>query len=118
MFLYVKLPKFKPRRKSKLQKRPIRRGKLKKEFIEIEFIEPQFPRGSNERIPSLGVDEYVYETKRNRKYQGKMAEREKLAQKEIERRKTQVAPICNKAGYVYIDPNAPDYIIKNLGRKI
>ncbi len=46
------------------------------------------------------------------------AAREKAAREEIERKKMRIAPICNKAGYTYIDPNAPPEIIQALGRKL
>lgn len=46
-----------------------------------------------------------------------MAEREKLAQQEISRKKKRVAPLYNKGGYQYVG-DAPPEIIQTLGRKI
>jgi hypothetical protein len=42
--------------------------------------------------------------------------REEAAQKEIDRKKTMVAPLYNKGSYQYIG-DAPPEVIKNLGRK-
>lgn len=44
--------------------------------------------------------------------------REQIAQQEIEKKKTRLAPMYNKGGYQYIDPNAPEEIVKNLGKKV
>lgn len=46
-------------------------------------------------------------------YEGDMAEREKLAQVEIAKKKTMVAPIFNKSGYQYIGDINP----KDIGKK-
>lgn len=54
----------------------------------------------------------------NGKYEGEMAEREAKAQAEIERKKTMVAPLYNKAGYEYIGGITDPAILKNLGRKV
>lgn len=51
------------------------------------------------------------------RYEGEMAEREAAAQVEIERKKTMVAPICNKSGYMYIG-DVPPEVVKTLGRKV
>jgi len=51
------------------------------------------------------------------RYEGEMAEREAAAQREIERKKTMVAPICNKGGYQYVG-DAPPEVVQTLGRKV
>jgi hypothetical protein len=48
-------------------------------------------------------------------YTGEMAEREKKAQQEIAKKKLQVAPISNKAGYQLITDPAD---FKTMGRKV
>lgn len=52
------------------------------------------------------------------RYEGEMAQREAVAQTEIERKKTMVAPLYNKAGYEYIGGVTDPTILKNLGRKV
>jgi len=52
------------------------------------------------------------------RYQGEMADREAAARVEIERKKTMVAPLHNKAGYEYIGGITDPTILKNLGRKV
>lgn len=47
-----------------------------------------------------------------------MAERERIAREELERKKKRMAPLYNKGGYQYVDPDAPSEIVKNLGRKV
>jgi len=49
------------------------------------------------------------------RYTGEMAERERVAQVEIERKKQQVAPLYNKGGLQYI-PNDMD--LTTLGKKV
>lgn len=49
-------------------------------------------------------------------YEGELADREALAQLEIARKRTQIAPLYNKGGYQFIG-DAPPEIIKGLGRK-
>lgn len=51
------------------------------------------------------------------RYEGEMAEREQAARVEIERKKTMVAPICNKGGYQYIG-DVPVEVLVTLGRKV
>jgi hypothetical protein len=51
------------------------------------------------------------------RYEGEMADREKVARVEIERKKTMCAPLYNKGGYQYIG-DVPPEIIKTLGRKM
>lgn len=46
------------------------------------------------------------------------AAREEAARLEIQRKKGRLAPLYNKGGYQYIDPDAPAEIIKNLGKKV
>jgi hypothetical protein len=49
------------------------------------------------------------------RYEGEMAEREAVAQKEIERKKMQVAPMYSKGAYQYITEGTD---LKTLGRKV
>lgn len=44
--------------------------------------------------------------------------REQIAQQEIERKKKQVAPLYNKAGYEYVGGVTDPTILKNLGKKL
>lgn len=53
-----------------------------------------------------------------KRYDGEMADREAAAQIEVERKKTMVAPLYNKAGYEYIGGITDATILKNLGRKL
>lgn len=43
--------------------------------------------------------------------------RELAAREQIKRKKKMVAPICNKAGYMYVG-DAPPEIVQTLGRKV
>lgn len=51
------------------------------------------------------------------RYEGEMAEREAAAQREIERKKTMVAPMYSKGAYQYVG-DVPPEIVKTLGRKV
>ena len=117
IFISTGVPKFKPRRKSKIIKKPIRRGKFKKEFVELAVSEVQPPRVADKEIPSLGIGSPV-KVEHRKRYSGEMAEREKKAQEEIERKKKRVAPMGNKMAYQYIGDNPDPEILKGLGRKL
>jgi len=117
IFINMEIPKFKPRRKSRTQKKPVKRGRYKKEFVELVVSEMRSPRAENKEIPSLGIGSPIG-VENKKRYSGKMAEREKLAQEEIERKKKRVAPMGNKMAYQYIGENPPPEILRGLGRKL
>jgi len=52
--------------------------------------------------------------KRDERYTGELAERERLAQEELERKKTRVAPAYSKGAYQYISDETD---LSDLGRK-
>lgn len=79
-------------------------------------IEPPKPwRPDQPHYPSLngGVAPAHTSTVRPR-YEGEMLDRELKAKEEIERKKTQVAPLYNKGGYMYITEGTNP---RDIGRK-
>lgn len=107
---------FKPRRRSKKQKElAVKRQRKKQQFVELKTL-PHRPESSTDKYKSKELSPPV-STPTPKKYEGEMAERETIAQQEIERKKMMVAPIANKMGYQYIG-DMPDEVVKTLGRKI
>lgn len=113
MLIYTRAT-YKPRRKSKkvVPKAP----KFKKAFEPLKTI-PHRPVSSTDSIKSLDISELDVTLSMPLKYEGEMADREKVAQAEIERKKKMTAPIANKMGYQYIGDMPPD-VIATLGRKV
>ena len=123
--------KHKPRKESKRQ-REVRlrleieekeRKKRRKEYIKTA---PDFvPKYNTESLmPQRGTGKEVKDTHEKVKpevqskveYTGEMAERERIAQEELERKKKQTAPLYNKGPVQYID-DIPE-IIRDLGKKV
>jgi len=71
-----------------------------------------YRRSGVDHIPSFSSSP-IAATKRI-VYDGKMEERERLAQEEIERKKLRTAPLYNKGGYQYITDETD---LSDLGRK-
>lgn len=72
-----------------------------------------YRRPSAANVPSFSGDSSVTVTQ-TVSYTGEMAEREKAAQKEIERKKRRTAPLYNKGGYQYVTDETD---LSDLGRK-
>lgn len=60
----------------------------------------KFRRSNLAHIPSVGISSHT--PNEQPRYEGKMLERELVAQKEIERKKQCVAPAYNKGAYQYV----------------
>lgn len=107
--------KYKPKRKSKKPKQNVAK-KFKKEFTPLKKIYDQpsvYPE-----LKSLETEKFNTTVKPDAKYdEPELIERERLAQIEIENKKKRVAPLYSKGNYQYIG-DAPEEIIKNLGKKI
>jgi hypothetical protein len=73
------------------------------------------PDSSTSHIKSAGIGVGSALIPAQPKYEGEMAEREREAQKEIDYKKTCVAPVCNKGNYIYVTPGMDP---KTLGRKV
>lgn len=106
---------FKPRRKSKVKK-VTKAKKPKREFRELTIL-PTRPVSSTDKFKSLDIAAIPATMAVPLKYEGEMAEREQVAQKEIARKKKMTAPLANKMGYQYIG-DMPADVIKTLGRKV
>lgn len=108
--------KYRPKRKSKKPKQNIAK-KFKKPFTPLSkrlYTQPSvFPE-----IKSIQTDEFNTSVKPIVQYEDiDLAERERTAQIEIQKKKKRVAPLFSKGGYQYIG-DAPPEIVKNLGKKI
>lgn len=114
MMIYVD-NKHRPKRKRKKVLAVLAEPKVKRPWKDLETL-PSRPLRQSDAIPSRNTG-YFVEPKMPIKYEGEMAEREALAQEEIERKKKMVAPLYNKGGYQYVG-DAPPEIIKTLGRKV
>lgn len=57
---------------------------------------------------------HTYKKRDERRYTGEMAERERLAQEELDRKRSRVAPAYSKGAYQYISDETD---ISDLGRK-
>lgn len=87
-------------------------GKVSREFKPLQVkVNPLYRRSEEPSLPFTAQPALV---KGRVKYEGEMAEREAIAQLEIEEKKKRVAPLCNKGGLVY----AEGYDPKTLGRKV
>lgn len=118
MMMIYTTTKFKRRRgQSKVAPKP---RKKKQPFVELKPREYMDRAESTASYPSRMIS-YMMENnpvlEKPIRYEGEMAEREALAQKEIERKKTMVAPICNKGGYQYVG-DVPPEVVQTLGRKV
>jgi hypothetical protein len=93
-------------------------GNPKKKKSFTPYIPPTImtrPDSSTSHIKSVGDGVGSAVIPAQPVYEGKMAEREREAQKEIAWKKTCVAPVCNKSNYIYITPGMDP---TTLGRKI
>ena len=76
---------------------------------------PLYEQHQATRIKYRSVEEDAAHVPKDQiRYEGELAEREKLAQEEIERKKLQTAPAYSKGAYQYISEMDLPY----LGRKI
>jgi hypothetical protein len=94
--------------------------KKKQEFVELkprEYMERSYNTAAfpSRMIAHMEANEPVLE--KPIRYEGEMAEREAAAQKEIARKRTMVAPICNKGPLQYVG-DAPPEVIRTLCRKV
>jgi hypothetical protein len=108
--------KYKPKRKSRKIKENVAK-KFKKPFTPLSktlYTQPSvYPE-----LKSIETEKFNTSVKADARYDDvELAERERIAQLEIERKKKCVAPICNKSGYYYVG-EFPDELVKNLGKKI
>ncbi len=109
---------FKPKKKKRT---PVAKAKKFvpsfKPMKEIDFTSGKYRASDTSHIPSK-IDSFLAENAPTvvvpRKYDGDMAVREALAQEEIARKATCVAPAFNKGNYTYI---ASEEQAKWVGRK-
>lgn len=93
--------------------KPSNRYKKKSQF-ENELVLTK-PAAYREReVKHLDTRAHHTYKKRDERYTGEMAERERLAQEELYRKKSRVAPAYSKGAYQYISDETD---ISDLGRK-
>ncbi|QYW02659.1 hypothetical protein CPT_Marzo_121 [Stenotrophomonas phage Marzo] len=112
--IYTSASTYKPKKKRKPKGEVFQKYKPDKSFKPLTTSPPRPIRQSDQyKSAAMPAAKPVLPVR----YEGEMAEREAAAQREIERKKTMVAPMYSKGGYQYVG-DVPPEIVKTLGRKV